>query len=91
MITELLNEIYLTVLYSLPPFAAIVGCVLAYIKNRKSNGEVIKEFQEVKQSIVDMKEYSELKSQLSICHKENEELKKKINDLIKSIDGYIVK
>ena len=38
--------------------------------------------EEVKQQVLDMKEYQSLKDQLQIVHQENIELRKKLNELL---------
>ena len=73
-----------------PSITAIIGIVAAVVKGIKSNKatsqDVIDKFEEVRQEIFNTKEYEELKGQLAIAHKENYELKKKINELLTSID-----
>lgn len=72
-----------------PSIAAIVGSMVALIKNMGSNKQTSKEitekFEEVRQEIFNTKEYSELKEQLAVAHKENYELQKKLNKLLTQI------
>lgn len=73
-----------------PSISAIVGIVIAMVKGIRSNRDtsqaVIDKFEEVRAEIFNTKEYSEIKEQLKIAHKENAELKKKLNELLTKID-----
>lgn len=84
------EQIMAIVVAAAPSITAIVGIVAAVLKAIKSNKatsqDVINKFEEVRQEIFNTKEYEELKGQLAIAHKENYELKKKINELLTKID-----
>lgn len=84
------EQIMAIVVAAAPSITAIVGIVAAVVKGIKSNKatsqDVINKFEEVRQEIFNTKEYEELKGQLAIAHKENYELKKKINELLTKID-----
>ena len=84
------EQIMAIVVAAAPSITAIIGIVAAVFKAIKSNKstsqEVIDKFEEVRQEIFNTKEYDELKGQLAIAHKENYELKKKINELLTKID-----
>lgn len=80
-------ELIMTCIVSVAPaLAAIIGIVTAVIKNKAITSGVIDKFEEVRQEIFNTKEYSELKEQLKLAHKENLELKKKLNELLTKID-----
>ena len=84
------EQIMAIIVAAAPSLTAIIGIVTAIVKSIKSNKdtskEVINKFEEVRQEIINKKEYSELKDQLKIAHQENYELKKKLNELLTKID-----
>lgn len=84
------EQIMAIVVAAAPSITAIIGIVAAVVKGIKSNKatsqDVIDKFEEVRQEIFNTKEYSDLKNQLTLAHQENYELKKKINELLTSID-----
>ena len=84
------EQIMAIIVAAAPSITAIIGIIFAVIKGIKSNKttskDVIDKFEEVRQEIFNTKEYSDLKNQLTLAHQENRELKKKINELLTSID-----
>lgn len=80
------EQIMTIIVAAAPAISAILGIVVAVLKNKKITGEVINKFEEVRLEIFNTKEYSELKDQLKIVNKENAELKKKLNELLTKID-----
>ena len=84
------EQIMAIIVAAAPSITAIIGIVAAVVKGFKSNKatsqDVIDKFEEVRQEIFNTKEYSDLKNQLTLAHQENRELKKKINELLTSID-----
>lgn len=81
-----LEQIYAVIIAAAPSLSAIIGIVVAVLKNCKSNKLITDKFEEVKTEIISTKEYTELKDQLKIAHQENLELKKKLNELLTKID-----
>lgn len=73
-----------------PTIAAILGIVSAVIKMKKNNkdsaGQLLTEFQNVKEEVMKTKEYETLKAELAIAHQENRELKKLIKELLTTMD-----
>ena len=84
------EQIMAIVVAAAPSLTAIIGIVAAVIKGIKSNKAtsqtVVDKFEEVRKEIFNTKEYSDLKDQLLLIHKENYELKKQINQLLTKID-----
>lgn len=84
------EQIMAIIVAAAPSITSIVGIVAAVIKGIKSNKatsqDVINKFEEVRQEVFNTREYEELKGQLAIAHKENLELKKKLNELLTKID-----
>lgn len=84
------EQIMAIVVAAAPSLTAIIGIVAAVVKGIKTSKttseDVINKFEEVRQEIFNTKEYSDLKSQLTLAHQENYELKKKINELLTKID-----
>lgn len=84
------EQIMTIIVAAAPSITAIVGIVAAVIKGIRSNKatsqDVIDKFEEVRQEIFNTKEYSDLKNQLTLAHRENIELKKKLNELLTKID-----
>lgn len=85
-----LEQIYLVLVAAAPSLTAIVGVITAVIKmikeGKHTNQQVIDKFEEVRQEIFNVKEYKDLKDQLSIVHQENAELKRTMNELLTKID-----
>lgn len=68
----------------------IIKAVCTLIKsNKATSGEVITTLQELKESVLNTKEYEELKDQLCIAHAENAVLKKQLNELLTKIDHIV--
>jgi hypothetical protein len=73
------EQILLMIFGASPALAAIIGIAWAVYK-------VIKEFNGIKNEIIDTKEYQTLKEQIVLVNKENRELKKTIRELLTKID-----
>lgn len=69
-----------------PSLAAIGGIIAAVLKIKSILGEIFSRFEEVRKEVINTKEYSELKDQILIVNRENQELKKKLNELLTKID-----
>jgi spermidine/putrescine-binding protein len=82
----MIENLIIWLLAAAPAITAILGIVAAAIgifKNNKTNYKALADkFEEVKQQVLDMKEYQSLKDQLQIVHQENIELRKKLNELL---------
>lgn len=82
----MIENLIIWLLAAAPAITAILGIVAAAIgifKNNKANYKTLADkFEEVKQQVLDMKEYQSLKDQLQIVHQENIELRKKLNELL---------
>lgn len=82
----MIENLIIWLLAAAPAITAILGIVAAAIgifKNNKTNYKALNDkFEEVKQQVLDMKEYQSLKDQLQIVHQENIELRKKLNELL---------
>lgn len=82
----MIENLIIWLLAAAPAITAILGIVAAVIgifKNNKTNYKALTDkFEEVKQQVLDMKEYQSLKDQLQIVHQENIELRKKLNELL---------
>ena len=82
----MIENLIIWLLAAAPAITAILGIVAAAIgifKNNKTNYKTLADkFEEVKQQVLDMKEYQSLKDQLQIVHQENIELRKKLNELL---------
>lgn len=85
-----LETIYAVIMAAAPALTSIIGIIFAVVKgiktSKSTSADVINKFEEVRQEIFNTKEYEELKGQLAISHKENYELKKKLNELLTKID-----
>ena len=73
---------------SAPAITAIAGCAVSFVKSKKFlNKNVIDKFEEVKQEVINTKQYDELKKQLIVAHQENAILRRKLNELLTKIDN----
>ena len=81
MITEL---IIAAAIAAVPTIASVAGIFTAI-------GKFIKSLNELKTEVSKTKEYEELKSELKLAHKENLELKKKINEILIAINKVQIK
>ena len=86
MYAEEYKNLFLLALISAPALAAVFAGLVFYLKNKATCDAVVSKFEEVRCEIFNTKEYTELKDQLKIVHQENVELKKKINELLTTID-----
>lgn len=84
------EQIMTVIVASAPSLTAIIGVVVAVLKgiksNKSTNQELINKFETVKAEVIKTKEYEALKDQLLLVHRENVELKKKLNELLTKID-----
>lgn len=84
------EQIMTVIVAAAPSLTAIIGVVVAVIKgiksNKSTNQELINKFENLKAEVVKTKEYETLKDQLLLVHRENIELKKKLNELLTKID-----
>ena len=85
------EQIMAIVVASAPSLAAIIGSILTVVKNRSISKELTTSFDELKAEVISTKEYTELKEQLIVAHKENMLLKTKINELLTAVDKVIRK
>lgn len=69
-----------------PMVAVILGIAISLLKNKKIVGKVCEHVDDLKNKVLETKEYRELKHQLVIVHEENIILKKKLNELLTKID-----
>ena len=86
----MIDEIYALIIATAPSITAIVGIVFAIVKgirnNKTTSKDIIDKFEEMREEVLNTKEYSDLKAQLKLAHQENYELKKKLNELLTKID-----
>lgn len=84
------TEIEAIIIAATPTITAVIGIISAYFKikgtSSKSTKELIDEFETVKKTVEDTKEYNALKDELALAHQENRELKKTIKELLVKID-----
>lgn len=84
------ENLYLTLVAAAPAITAIIGIIISVLKLMKANhissSTLIDKFEEVREEVMNTKEYEDLKAQLAIAHQENIELKKKINELLTILD-----
>ena len=84
------DQIMAIIVAAAPSLTAIIGVIFAVIKGIKNTStttkEVISKFEELKKEVINTKEFESMKDQLLIAHKENRELKKKLNELLTKID-----
>ena len=73
-----------------PSITAIIGIIFAVVKGIKNNKttskDILDKFEEMREEVMNTKEYTELKEQLKIAYQENYVLKRKINELLTKID-----
>lgn len=73
-----------------PALTSIIGIIAAIVKlkdnSKKSYDSIAAKFEEVREEVMNTKEYETLKQELAIAHQENRELKNKINELLTAID-----
>lgn len=86
----MLETIYLWIIAAAPALTAILGIVAAVVKisvsAKNSNKKLVEKFEEVREQVLDTKEYESVKEQLVIAHQENRELRKLIYELLLKID-----
>lgn len=73
-----MTTIYSLIIAAVPSLVAVIGIVIACVK-------VVKKFAELKNAVVQQKEFEELKRQLIICHQENIELKRQVKEVIEAV------
>ena len=84
-----MTTLIITLASTCPLLAVILAVAAAIIdsKNRKKTTQVIVEtVNNMKQEVLDTKEYQTLKEQLIIVNQENAKLKQQINELLTAID-----
>ena len=85
-----IETIYAAILSAAPAIVSIIGIITALIKMKsaqnKSLDEMKERFETLSTEVKESKEHEELKKQLNVAHRENMELKRKINELLTSID-----
>ena len=85
-----INEIYAIIIASAPAITAVIGIVFAVIKGIRNNKDTVKElkdaFEDMREEVVNTKEYEDLKAQYKVVMQENIELKKKFNELLTKMD-----
>ena len=81
---------YIVSLTSIPAVAAIIGCVITFLKNRKLTklleDTLCSKFDNLSEKVIDTKQMSQLKHCLLTTHEENRALKKQLNELLTKID-----
>lgn len=86
----MVEQIYTLIIAAAPSITAIIGIVFAIVKGIKNNKttskDIIDKFEEMREEVMNTKEYSDLKAQLKLAYQENYELKKKLNELLTKID-----
>ena len=86
----MIEQIYALIIAATPSITAIIGIVFAVIKGIKNNKttskDILDKFEEMREEVMNTKEYTELKEQLKIAYQENYVLKRKINELLTKID-----
>lgn len=86
----MVEQIYTLIIAAAPSITAIVGIVFAIVKGIKNNKttskDILDKFEEMREEVMNTKEYSDLKAQLKLAYQENYELKKKLNELLTKID-----
>ena len=84
MYTE--QELLTLIIAQLPAIAAIISAVISFIKNKHNIYTLGDKIENMKNQVLDAKEYKSLKQQLLIVHEENIKLKKTLNELLTKID-----
>lgn len=86
----MLEQILALVVAAAPSITAIIGIIFAVVKGIKNNNttakDILDKFEEMREEVMNTKEYTELKEQLKIAYQENYALKRKINELLTKID-----
>lgn len=82
----MVETIFLAIVAAAPAIAAIFTIIAAVVKMVRTNKSelkaVVDAFNELKNEVVNVKEYSEVKRELAAVHRENAELKKQMNELL---------
>ena len=82
----MLETIFLAVVAAAPAIAAIFTIIAAVVKMVRTNKSelkaVIDAFNELRNEVINTKEYSEVKRELAAVHRENAQLKKQMNELL---------
>lgn len=85
-----INEIYAIIIASAPAITAVIGIIFAVIKGIRNNKDTVKElkdaFEDMREEVVNTKEYEELKAQYKVVMQENIDLKRKFNELLTKMD-----
>ena len=86
----MIEQIYALIIAATHSITAIIGIVFVVIKGIKNNKttskDILDKFEEMREEVMNTKEYTELKEQLKIAYQENYVLKRKINELLTKID-----
>lgn len=86
----MIEQILALVVAAAPSITAIIGIIFAVVKGIKNNKtttkDILDKFEEMREEVLNTKEYTELKEQLKIAYQENYVLKRKINELLTKID-----
>lgn len=86
----MIEQILALVVAAAPSITAIIGIIFAVVKGIKNNKttskDILDKFEEMREEVMNTKEYTELKEQLKIAYQENYTLKRKINELLTKID-----
>ena len=86
----MIEQILALVVAAAPSITAIIGIIFAVVKGIKNNKttskDILDKFEEMREEVMNTKEYTELKEQLKIAYQENYVLKRKINELLTKID-----
>ena len=86
----MIEQILALVVAAAPSITAIIGIIFAVVKGIKNNKttskDILDKFEEMREEVMNTKEYTELKEQLKIAYQENYALKRKINELLTKID-----
>jgi 3-keto-L-gulonate-6-phosphate decarboxylase len=89
----ILTQIFAVFLAAAPSLSAIIGIIVAVKKSireaKQNSAETVAELQQIKDVIFSTKEYTELKNQLVMVHRENVELKRTMNNLLTKIDHVV--
>lgn len=83
-------DIYSYLIATFPALTSIVGIVIAVVKHIKSNKDTYKSitdsFNDLKEEVLEMKQYEELKAKLIQAHRDNVALRQQINQLLTKMD-----
>lgn len=84
------ETIYAAILAAAPPISSIIGIIVAVIMMKSNQdsklNEVMETFELLRTEVQSSKEYEELKAQLLVSHQENQQLRRKLNELLTKID-----